>query len=449
MKILGFTSSPARSIIVPRSVLPAKVRKGGENMRQLVTLRTRPARDGKTFVYMLDYVDENGKRRRISLGHADRRKAERQRVQKERELRMGIVSPIRMKLSELLEDYLERTRTQIEVSTADSAAYRMKDLITAIGNKYAGEVTYRDCERFQQHCIDRGLSQASVNTHIKMVRRIFSLAVKRGQLEKNPFDGISLMKVPQKTVRLINENEFRRLMTAAQNPFWKARILIAKTSGLRRGEVLNLTVNDIDFAKSKIIVQPKPDSDYTWRWVVKDKERRELPLIEEVAKLLTAIQLELPEKQPYFFLPPDRYEYMMKLKATGKLIDRVAKCTDGNFHRNWLHICTKAGVEDVTFHDLRATCITEWFEQGMMPHEVQRLAGHASIETTMNYYVGIRESMINRAREASSTSSSVGLKSLALDFEGPTRTFIQSVGRKWCLTSKIRISRDIPFGVIE
>ena len=94
------------------------------------------------------------------------------------------------------------------------------------------------------------------------------MAVKRGQLEKNPFYGISLMKVPQKTVRLINENEFRRLITAAQNPFWKARILIAKTSGLRRGEVLNLTVNDIDFAKSKIIVQPKPDSNGTWRWVV-------------------------------------------------------------------------------------------------------------------------------------------------------------------------------------
>ena len=59
---------------------------------------------------------------------------------------------------------------------------------------------------------------------------------------------------------------------------------------------------------------------------------------------------------------------------------------------------------DGTFHDLRATCITEWLENGMMPHEVQRLAGHASIDTTMNYYVGIREAMINRARQASSAA---------------------------------------------
>jgi hypothetical protein len=36
-----------------------------------------------------------------------------------------------------------------------------------------------------------------------------------------------------------------------------------------------------------------------------------------------------------------------------------------------------------------------------MPHEVKELAGHADINTTMNYYVGIRESLIDRARSAS------------------------------------------------
>ena len=64
-------------------------------------------------------------------------------------------------------------------------------------------------------------------------------------------------------------------------------------------------------------------------------------------------------------------------------------------------MCKRAGISDGTFHDLMATCITEWFEQGMMPHEVQGLAGHASKDTTMRYYVGIRESMIDRAGKAS------------------------------------------------
>jgi len=54
-------------------------------------------------------VDENGRRRRISLAHADRRKAEFQRAQKERELRMGLVEPESMKLSDFTADSLTRT----------------------------------------------------------------------------------------------------------------------------------------------------------------------------------------------------------------------------------------------------------------------------------------------------------------------------------------------------
>ena len=199
-----------------------------------------------------------------------------------------------MKLSELLEDYRQQTRTQIEESTADSAAYRMNDLISAVGDICAHEVTYRHCERFQQYCIDRGPSPASANTHIKMVRRIFALAVKRGQLERNPFAGISLVKVPEKSIRLLSRDEFNRILLAAACPLWKARILLAKTAALRRGEVLNLTLRDVDFANTRVVVQPKEDTASTWRWVVKDKERRELPLVGHAEQMLARLQTELP-----------------------------------------------------------------------------------------------------------------------------------------------------------
>ena len=105
----------------------------------------------------------------------------------------------------------------------------------------------------------------------------------------------------------------------------------------------------------------------------------------------------------------------MHLKVSGKLIDRVAKCPDGNFRRNWKVICKHASIDDATFHNLRSTCITEWLEHGMMPHEVQRLAGHSSIETTMKHYVGIRESMVGRAREAS--SAALGGNSIAIPLQ--------------------------------
>ena len=404
-------------------------------MNKLVRLWKRPCKNGREFRYVLIWYDEQGKERWQTLKHADGRKAERQRAQKERELRMGIVEPGSMKLSELLEDYVQRTRTQIEESTAYSAAYRMKDFIAAVGDIRAEDVTYRHCERFLQYCIDRGLSLATVNTHIKMVKRIFSLAVRRGQLEETPFKGLPLMKVPQKTIRLLNNNEIRRITNAtASNPVWTARILLAKTAGLRRGEILNLTVNDIDFDKGKVIVQPKKESKGTWRWVVKDKERRELPLVPDVAQLLADIQIDLPDGQPYLLLAPERYQHLLKLQRAGKLIDRVAKCPDNNHRRNWLVICRNAAVENVTFHDLRATCITEWFEQGLMPHEVQRLAGHASIETTMNYYVGIRESMIDRARQAS--VAALGENFIAKPLQVPQTTHL---GKKEAVPSESQL----------
>jgi integrase len=94
--------------------------------------------------------------------------------------------------------------------------------------------------------------------HIKLSKRIFSLAVKREQLELNPFDGIPLLKVPKKVVRLFSQDEFEKILSAAPSAIWKARILLAKTTGLRKGEVLNLTLKDI--AKGNVVVQPKEDT---------------------------------------------------------------------------------------------------------------------------------------------------------------------------------------------
>ena len=86
-------------------------------MKQLVKLWKRPSYDGKRFMYYLIYTDEHGKRRQKSLGHTDARKAERQRARLERELRMGIVGPESMRLSDFLEDSLDRTRAQVRGST--------------------------------------------------------------------------------------------------------------------------------------------------------------------------------------------------------------------------------------------------------------------------------------------------------------------------------------------
>jgi len=130
-------------------------------MKELVKLRVKPSRDGKTFKYFLDYMDEQGKRRRISLRHADKRKAERQRIQKERELRMGIVTSPSMRLSEFMDDSLARTCGQIRESTRKEYASAMKDFIGVIGNIDYQRVTLNHGELYRQRCFGPGEHSAN------------------------------------------------------------------------------------------------------------------------------------------------------------------------------------------------------------------------------------------------------------------------------------------------
>src|SRR4030042_2994860 len=151
------------------SVLPVKASGKEVNMKKLVKTWLRRNRRG-TYIYYLRWIEKDGHEKYQSLGHSDKREAERQRREKELYLVSDAKQPERMGLSQLLEDYLERTRTQIEPSNAKTAKYCMKDFITSVGDIYADGVTYRHFERFHQYCIDRGLKPASVNTHIKLIK---------------------------------------------------------------------------------------------------------------------------------------------------------------------------------------------------------------------------------------------------------------------------------------
>ena len=72
-----------------------------------------------------------------------------------------------------------------------------------------------------------------------------------------------------------------------------------------------------------------------------------------------------------------------------------------NFLRDYYRILGLAGVPKDEFHSLRKTCITNWLEDGVAPHIVQHMAGHASVETTIRYYSKVDRTAIRRVRQAS------------------------------------------------
>lgn len=372
-------------------------------MKKLVTLWLRQT--GETCTYYLRWRERTGKTRRSSLGHGDRHLAEIQRQKKEAELRNGLpaeVTPNKVTIWNLCFAYLAAEST-IESSTAELTERAVRYMVEALGDIRVVDFDYRQAQRFQSWLISTGRNEVSANIYIKTVRPVFRWAVRQHLIAADPFAELNMFRISRKQIRIYTQREFQELFRSCPSGMWQARVLLAKTAGLRRGEIMNLTLDDIDFDHGLIFVQPKREGRSTWRWVVKDKDRRELPLVPELSRVLVDLVNDLPEGQPYPLISVDRYEQVMRLKARSVLPDRVRRCPDENF-KPWRRIRKLAGIKHGTFHDLRRTCITEWLENGLEPHEAMRLAGHSDVETTMNYYVTTRRSLIDKARLASSRS---------------------------------------------
>jgi len=86
-------------------------------------------------------------------------------------------------------------------------------------------------------------------------------------------------------------------------------------------------------------------------------------------------------------------------KNTWSLRDANNSVING-FTGMFKEIKTKAGIKKGTFHDLRRTAITNWFYAGLEITEVMRLAGHSKYDTTLKYYLAVKDDLVDRARKA-------------------------------------------------
>ncbi len=381
-------------------------------MKQLVKLSKRSRRSGQTFTYALRYKDEVGKQRCESLGHKNRQKAERQRSQKEKELQMGYVAPNSIRLRDFMEDSLKRTGDQIRESTRREAKSAMKDFIGIIGNIDFCSVILAHGELYIQACLDRGNSKATIAKKLRHIKRLFTLAVNRKQLDENPLQFISMPKAPKKKINIYSDAQCQRIEKAVQeftfncdsekSVKWDLLITVALATAMRRAELLNCTWADIDFDAQTIEVNAKENTKDTWKWFIKDSDQRTLPLTEEIVQMLVDHQAQQPEGYPYVFVPTARYDYIQDvLRPKGKwtLSDSRLKVVN-NFKRDFDKILRKAGVKSGTFHDIRRTAISMWFANGMSEYDVMTLAGHSSFATTHKFYLAVADDLIHRARAA-------------------------------------------------
>ncbi len=344
--------------------------------------------------------------------HSNLRKAKRQVAQKERELRMGVIVPTSMRLSDFTKDSLKRTGNQIRESTRSEYESAMKDFINTVGNIDYQQVTLEHGERFRQNCLDRGIAGATVSKKLRHLKRLFQLGVNRRQLDENPLLNVDKPKASKKKPHIFKKSERERIIkaafefTAKLNPDfnlkWDLLIQMALVTGMRKSELLNCTWSDIDFETRQLTITAKADTALTWLWLIKDSEERDVPLTDEVLKALTIHQVAQPDGIPYVFVPPLRYAYIQQLRQRGEwsLSDARLKIST-NFYPQFHRILKKAAVTKGIFHDLRRTAITNWFEDGLSEFDIMKLAGHSSFNTTHQFYLAVSGDLIDRARKAS------------------------------------------------
>jgi len=301
-------------------------------------------------------------------------------------------------LSNLVMEYIAKHKN-LKWATRDMTERVFRFLIACLGDLHPGDMGYCQAEDFRAHLAGRILP-VSVNSYIKMASPVFSWAQRRGYVPSNPFVDVKRLRTQELEIRVYDQAELRAMFEAA-NKLWQARMLAAATAGLRRTEILNLTVDDVDFEKELVYVQAKKETENTWRWTTKDYERRTLPLVPRLADLLSCLLAELPVGQPYLMLTEKRYWSLQQMRSRGEMSERLHVRPDENFTKPFNKIVRNAGVKKGTFNDLRKTCLTRW-SYHLPIQEVQRLAGHSDIKTTM-VYLGIRTDIIDRARTIGAT----------------------------------------------
>lgn len=160
-----------------------------------------------------------------------------------------------------------------------------------------------------------------------------------------------------KKERVLSVEEERRLLDSSPL-YLRHAIQIALNTGMRRGEILGLKWNWIDFDEN-LIVLPQTNT--------KNKEIRKIPINQLVRHILLERKL-LSGNSEYVFVSND--------SKTGHIYW---------LNRSFKKACKIAKLDGLRFHDLRHTAATRLVESNIPLHAVAKLLGHSTIKITERY----------------------------------------------------------------
>lgn len=259
-----------------------------------------------------------------------------------------------------------------------------------IGKKNIDEITSEELQTFLNS--HENLSNSTLKKLYQQLNATFENAINRGYLTKNP---MALVIKPEsekedKEVRALTFDEqkaFTDYLMGRQidNCKYKNVFLIQMFMGLRIGEVLALTMSDIDLENRRINIKRTLTRDERGAVMMGKKTKtysgkRSVPIQNFIYDFVI-------EQMNYAEMQPNNEEKLLFKPDYASYTDR------GNVNSELKRIMKKYfGITDITTHSLRHTFGTRCIEAGMAPVVVKKLMGHKDIRVTLNTYTSVYDS---------------------------------------------------------
>ena len=311
-----------------------------------------------------------------------KKEAERRLKQHEKDRKSGkLVIPSKLTLADAAENYLRYKALELEETTI----YGYRNILNNHIKPYFKDTPIQNItlQAIQDDEIEKSksLSSSTVKKHRELLKSIFLDAVRKQQISTSP---LALMERQRKTCNqkvCMNAHEIAILLESVKDTQLELPVTLAALLGLRRGEVLGLRWEDIDFNNRLLhvcntrtkaggkIIEKQPKTEKSDRWF-------EMP--DAVIAALTKSQKER----------------MTQLASKNYYVDSGYVCVKKNgtpFAPNYLsevfhkHILA-TGMKPVRFHDLRHSFASIANAAGTSMNEISSTMGHSNIGVTATVY---------------------------------------------------------------
>jgi integrase len=250
-------------------------------------------------------------------------------------------------------------------------------------------LTPQHIQAFYAQKMKEGLKPRSISAIHAVLHNALENAVKWSLVSRNVAALVSVPRAEVHEVHPLTSDEVYKLIEVAKDHWFRPILILAVTTGMRRGELLGLRWDDIDLKKGVLHVRrtvnkyPGYDLYPGFEIIENDPKtrasRRRILLpdvtinaLKDQRVLQQAARVEAGEKwQEKNLVFSDQYGDFLNPLRVGR-----------HFHA----LLDKAGLPHMRFHDLRHSAATILLTMGVHPKVVQELLGHSTIAMTMDTY---------------------------------------------------------------